>query len=84
VVVASRTSPVEEVIVDGENGFLVDFFSPSGIAARVDQVLGRERDTDRVRERARRTVVQRFDLKRVCIPQHLKLLGIGKKMQDQS
>jgi glycosyltransferase involved in cell wall biosynthesis len=81
-VVASRTSPVEEVIVDGENGFLVDFFSPSEIAARVDQALSRARDMDSVRERARGTVVEHFDLKRACLPQHLKLLGIGEKMQD--
>jgi glycosyltransferase involved in cell wall biosynthesis len=75
-VVASRTPPVEEVIVDGENGFLVDFFSPSEIAKRVDQVIGQSGDMDKVRERARKTVVENFDLKRVCLPQQLKLLGI--------
>jgi glycosyltransferase involved in cell wall biosynthesis len=75
-VVASRTPPVEEVIVDGENGFLVDFFSLSEIAERVDQIIGKAGDVDKVRENARKTVVEDFDLKRVCLPQHLELLGI--------
>lgn len=78
-VIASRTPPVEEVIRDGRNGFLVDFFSPDGIAARVDEVLGRSRDTSKMRERARKTVVDDFDLRRVCLPRHLKLLGIDGK-----
>jgi len=80
-VIGSRTPPVEEVIAHGKNGFLVDFFSPDEIAARVDEVLGRTRQTDKVRERARKTVVEGFDLRRVCLPRHLKLLGIdgGKR-----
>jgi glycosyltransferase involved in cell wall biosynthesis len=76
-VIASRTPPVEEVIANGRNGLLVDFFSVDEIAARVDEVLGRSRDMSRVRERARKTVVERFDLRRVCLPRHLKLLGIN-------
>ena len=74
-VVASRTAPVEEVIVDGENGLLVDFFSPSQIAARVDEAISRASEIKALRERARQVVVENFDLKRVCLPQHLELLG---------
>jgi glycosyltransferase involved in cell wall biosynthesis len=40
-VIASRTPPVEEVITDGQNGLLVDFFSPEEIAARVEQAIQR-------------------------------------------
>ena len=72
--VASRTPPVEEVITGGENGYLVDFFKPADIAARVAEVIERRGDTSAMRERARRTVVERYDLKRVCLPRQLELL----------
>ena len=84
VVVASRTAPVEEVIVEGENGFLVDFFNPSEIAERVDRVISQAGDLQKVRERARRTVVENFDLKRVCLPQQLELLGIKEEKKTAS
>lgn len=35
----SRTAPVEEVVRDGENGRLIDFFEPQKIAAAVVQAL---------------------------------------------
>lgn len=73
-VVASRTPPVEEVITDRENGYLVDFFKPDEIAARLDEVLERPQDSIKLRERARRTVVERYDLRKVCLPQQLALL----------
>jgi glycosyltransferase involved in cell wall biosynthesis len=69
-VVGSRTPPVEEVIRDGDNGLLVDFFSPEAIAARVDDALSLP-DGEAVRQRARQTVVERFDLRRVCLPAQL-------------
>jgi glycosyltransferase involved in cell wall biosynthesis len=73
-VVASRTPPVEEVIRDGHNGLLVDFFSPAGIAERVDDALSRQSELTDLRERARQTVVQRYDLRRICLPAQLRLV----------
>jgi glycosyltransferase involved in cell wall biosynthesis len=75
-IVASRTAPVEEVISDGKNGYLVDFFRPEEIAERVDEVLTGGPVITAVRKQARRTIVARYDLKRVCLPAHLKLLGV--------
>ncbi len=72
-VVGSRTPPVEEAIRDGENGLLVDFFSPEGIAARVDEAV--RMDSTLMRQRARATVIERYDLKRVCLPAQLGLVS---------
>ena len=72
--VASRTAPVEEVIVDGRNGLLADFLSPQDIARGVDELL---RDRDRARalgEAARRTALERYDLERVCLPAQVALV----------
>ena len=72
-VVGSRTPPVEEVMRDGENGLLTDFFSTEQLAARIDQALSM--DSRPLREAARKTVVERFDLKRVCLPAQLELVA---------
>jgi len=73
-VIASRVPPVEEVITDGENGLLVDFFSPEGIAARVDEALRAGAAMDPIRRRARQSIVERYDLKRVCLPAQARLI----------
>ena len=72
-VLGSRTPPVEEVVRDGENGLLVDFFSPEGIAARVDEALSM--DATLIRQRARATVIENYDLRRVCLPKQLQLVA---------
>jgi glycosyltransferase involved in cell wall biosynthesis len=71
VVIGSRTSPVEEVIRDGANGLLVDFFDPQAIASRVIDVLVQPRQFEPVRKEARATIVERFDLRRICLPAQL-------------
>ena len=74
-VVGSRTAPVEEVIHDGENGLLVDFFSPKEVAERVVAALENPRVFSGLRERARRTVIDTYDLRSICLPAQLKLLN---------
>jgi glycosyltransferase involved in cell wall biosynthesis len=71
-VVASRTPPVEEVLVDGENALLADFLSPADIARKVEQAL--HEPQERLRQAARRTAVAGYDLKRVCLPRQLELV----------
>jgi glycosyltransferase involved in cell wall biosynthesis len=78
-VVGSRTPPVEEVIRDGENGLLADFFSIEQIAARIDEALSLK-ESKLIRERARATVIERYDLKRVCLPAQL---GLVKRLKDE-
>ena len=72
-VVGSRTPPVEEVIRDGHNGLLVDFFSPEEVAERVDQILDHPDRMQRLREAARETVVHRYALES-CLNRQVKLI----------
>jgi glycosyltransferase involved in cell wall biosynthesis len=81
VIVGSRTPPLEEVVTDGKNGFLTDFFDTAKLAERVDDVLERRKDLQKVRDRARKTVVEGYDLKKICLPRQLKLLGVSAKKQ---
>jgi glycosyltransferase involved in cell wall biosynthesis len=73
-VVGSRTAPVEEVLADGENGLLADFFSPQEIAATVCEALARQQSLEEIRAKARATILERFDLRRVCLPAQRRLV----------
>jgi glycosyltransferase involved in cell wall biosynthesis len=73
-VVGSRTPPVEEVIQDGENGLLVDFFSAEEMCDCIHQVLEHPNRMQQMRDKARQTIVTRYDLKRICLPQQLELI----------
>lgn len=72
IVVASRTAPVAEVVTHEENGLLVDFFSTAEISDTVTRVLRHRQDMQSLRQNARRTVLERFDLKRICLPRQLR------------
>ena len=61
-VVGSRTPPVEEVIVDCVNGWLVDFFDTEAMALRIAEALEARNDVTALRKAARQTVVERFAL----------------------
>ncbi|RZA22848.1 MAG: glycosyltransferase [Proteobacteria bacterium] len=73
VIVGSRTRPVEEVLRNGENGFLTDFFSPDAVAADLDMALDHP-DRERIRAQARQTVLERYQL-RLCIARQMEMLN---------
>lgn len=73
VVVASKTAPVEEVLVDGDNGFLTDFFDSGRIADDIAAALDHA-DRDRVRRAARETILGRYDLA-TCLPRQFDFLS---------
>lgn len=72
-VIGSDTPPVTEVIADGKNGLLVDFFSPERIAARVDEVLSHKDRMKSIRKAARQTVLERYELTK-CMKKQIKLI----------
>lgn len=73
VVIGSQTAPVMEVLRDGANGFLVDFFSPMEIANKVVSAVRHGADLDGMRRRARQTILGHYDLA-TCLPRQHRLL----------
>lgn len=67
-VVASDTAPVREVIVDGENGKLVDFFNYAALSKAMIDALENPQDYEKMRKNARRTIVEGYDLETICLP----------------
>lgn len=63
-VIGSDTAPVKEVIEDGKNGLLVDFFSPMDIANRVDEVLDNPDKFKAMRKAAREFITDNYTVKR--------------------
>jgi len=63
-VIGSSTQPVTEVLRDGENGLLVNFFSPPAIADAVDAVFNHPDQMQALRNAARQTAVNRFTIER--------------------
>ena len=72
-IVGSNTPPVAEVIEDGRNGLLADFFSPEEIAERIEEALDRKERMAALRRRARETVLERYDIAR-CLPRQVKVI----------
>jgi len=73
-VVASNTKPVAEVIQDGVNGRLVDFFDIKGWSAALTDALARPEAYLQMRETARAMARESYDLRSVCMPRQIDLL----------
>ena len=73
-IVGSATPPVQEVVEHGVNGWLVDFFDAEALARQIADALARPAEMGALRQAARQTVVDRYDLGRVTLPAGLALL----------
>ena len=73
-VVGSRTPPVEEVITHEKNGLLVDFFSSQQLVESILRICEDPNRMQEVRERARQTIVDRYDLHHICLPRQKELI----------
>jgi glycosyltransferase involved in cell wall biosynthesis len=76
-VIASRTAPVEEVVVDGVNGQLVDFFDVDAWSDALIAALAHPERFAARRMAARKTIVENYDLKRICLPRLIRFVEGG-------
>jgi glycosyltransferase involved in cell wall biosynthesis len=72
-IIGSATPPVEEVIEDGRNGFLVDFFSPDDLARGVAAALESAGNLRPMRQAARQTILDRYEAG-LCLKRQTTLL----------
>jgi glycosyltransferase involved in cell wall biosynthesis len=72
-VIASDTGPCHDVIRDRQNGFLTDFWDSDALAARMTSCLTQQNSLGTMRKRARKTIVDHFDL-RLCLDKQTSLL----------
>ncbi len=73
VILGSDTPPVQEVISDGENGFLVDLFDSDRIAERILDIIQNNSTLADIRAKARETILQRYDAKNT-LPCHRQMI----------
>ena len=72
-VVASGTQPVREVIKDGYNGILTDFYDINSMAEKINDILDNPDKYNDIRENARKTAVEKYDLK-LLLPQQTEFV----------
>ncbi|HMO09070.1 MAG TPA: glycosyltransferase [Paracoccaceae bacterium] len=73
-VVASATPPVAEVIEDGVNGRLVDFFDVAGWSAALTAALADPAAMAPLAAAGRATIRERYDLRSVCLPRMIRFV----------
>lgn len=74
-ILGSTTPPVQEVIQDGVNGRLVDFFNHEAIAEALAAMLADPAAQAPLKAAARRHVETHYDLRSHCLPRQIALVG---------
>jgi glycosyltransferase involved in cell wall biosynthesis len=72
-VIGSDTPPVREVL-NSENGLLTPFFDTEQLAELVTEALTFPRRFRSVRAQARRTILDQYDLARICLPKMMSFI----------
>jgi glycosyltransferase involved in cell wall biosynthesis len=72
-VIGSDTPPVREVL-NNENGLLTPFFDTEQLEERVTEALTFPRRFRSVRAQARRTILDQYDLARICLPKMMAFI----------
>lgn len=74
-ILGSATPPVQEVIRDGENGYLFDFFDRDQLVEQATRIMGRDdAQIDSIRQAARGEIESRFSFTRNSLPAYMKLI----------
>lgn len=74
-VIGSNTPPVTEVIEDGLNGLITDFFDSMGLSEKVEKLLSDPEISARLGSNARATVLEKYSLTK-CLPRQLGLISL--------
>ncbi|MCQ2788905.1 MAG: glycosyltransferase [bacterium] len=72
-IVASATAPVKEVVQDGYNGILFDFFNINDQVEKIEFALSNPDKMEVMRKNARKTILDKYDID-VVFPQHVELM----------
>ncbi len=80
-IVASKTQPVEEVIKDKQNGYLVNFYNIEEFVKTIDEILEAKANNggihsdknQKIKMNARKTIVENYDLKEL-LPRHIEMI----------
>ena len=72
--VASNTGPVREVIDDGVDGLLTDFFDVQALAQRVVSALEGRQALTGLGTAARQKIVGRYDLQTICLQGQMQIV----------
>jgi glycosyltransferase involved in cell wall biosynthesis len=72
-VIGSDTPPVREIL-NNENGILTPFFDTEQLAERVIEALTFPRRFHSIRAQARRTILEHYDLARICLPKMMAFI----------
>lgn len=78
-VVASDTAPVKEIIQDGFNGILTDFYNIDSMVLKINSVLNEPEKFSNLRISARKTIEDKYELKNL-LKQQIGLLNCCKTL----